>query len=76
VSLTAFLFGGLSAIASYRLLKLPLSVIAGRLGLMCLGALSVYLGLGQGGMEHMIVYPLLAWGAGFGGYLIGQDEKP
>jgi hypothetical membrane protein len=80
VSLIAFLFGGLSAIASCRLLKLPFSVIAAILGLMCLGALvlfmtKVYLGLGVGGMERMIVYPLLAWGAGFGGYLIGQPEK-
>ena len=80
VSLIAFLFGGLSAIASYKLLKLPFSVIAGILGFMCLGALvpftaNIYLGLGQGGMERMVVYPLLVWGAGFGGYLIGQPEK-
>jgi hypothetical membrane protein len=80
VSLIAFLFGGLSTITSYRLLKLPFSVIAWILGLMCLGALilftgGVYLGLGEGGMERMIVYPLLVWGAGFGGHLIGQTEK-
>jgi len=80
VSLIAFLFGGLSAIASYRLLKLPFSAIAVILGLTCLGALvlstaNVDLGLGVGGMERMIVYPLLMWGAGFGGYLIGQSEK-
>jgi hypothetical membrane protein len=80
VSLIAFLFGGLSAVTSYRLLKLPFSVIVGILGLMCLGALvlftaNVYLGLGKGGMERMIVYPLLVWGAGFGGHLIGQPEK-
>jgi hypothetical membrane protein len=80
VSLIAFLFGGLSAIASYRQLKLPFSVIAGILGLMCLGALilfmsGVYIGLGEGGMERMIVYPLLVWGAGFGGHLMGQAEK-
>jgi hypothetical membrane protein len=81
VSLIAFLFGGLSAIASYRLLKLPYSVIAWILGLMCLGALilyggGVYLGLGKGGMERIVAYPLFMWGAGFGGHLIGQAEKP
>jgi hypothetical membrane protein len=70
----------MSAIASYKLLKLPFSVIAGILGLMSLGELvlftvNIYLGLGEGGMERMVVYPLLVWEAGFGGYLIGQPEK-
>jgi hypothetical membrane protein len=80
VSLIAFLFSGLSAIASYKLLKLPFSVIAVILGLMDLGALvlssgEIYLGLGAGGMERMIVYPILMWGAGFGGHLIARPEK-
>jgi hypothetical membrane protein len=80
VSLIAFLFGGLSSIASYRLLKRPFSVIAVILGLMALGALGlfgaqIYLGLGVGGMERMIVYPILMWGAGFGGYLLANHEK-
>jgi hypothetical membrane protein len=80
VSLIAFLFGGLSSIASYRLLKRPLSIIAVILGLMTLGALglfsaNVYLGLGAGGMERMIVYPVLTWGAGFGGYLLANSDK-
>jgi hypothetical membrane protein len=89
VSLIAFLFGGLSAIFSvicsyvhkFKLVKMPFSVIAVILGLMTLGALAlfaggIYLGLGKGGMERMIVYPLLMWGAGFGGYLIAHPEKP
>jgi hypothetical membrane protein len=80
VSLIAFLFSGLSAMASYKLLKLPFSVIAVILGLMDLGALAlssaeIYLGLGAGGMERMIVYPILMWGAGFGGHLIAHPEK-
>lgn len=32
------------------------------------------LGLGPGGIEHLIVYPTLLWGIGFGGYLIGSSE--
>jgi hypothetical membrane protein len=81
VSLIAFLFGGLSCIASYRLLKQPLSIIAVILGLMGLGALGLFigqinLGLDVGGMERMIVYPLLMWGAGFGGHLIAFPETP
>jgi hypothetical membrane protein len=80
VSLIAFLFGGLSSIASSRLLKRPFSVIAVILGLMALGALGLfaaqtYLDLGAGGMERMIVYPILLWGAGFGGYLLANHEK-
>jgi hypothetical membrane protein len=89
VSLIAFLFGGLSAIFSvicsyvhkFKLVKMPFSVIAVILGLMSLGALVLFitgmdLGLGLGGMERMIAYPLLMWGAGFGGYLIANPEKP
>lgn len=33
-----------------------------------------YLGLGPGGIERMIVYPALMWLAGFGGYLVTQQE--
>ena len=80
VSLIAFLFGGLSAIASYKLLKLPFSAISVIMGAMSLGALALFaakidLGLGAGGMERMIAYPILTWGVGFGGHLIGQPEK-
>jgi hypothetical membrane protein len=80
VSLIAFLFGGLSSIVSYKLLKRPASVVAVILGLMTLGALGlfgtqIYLGLGAGGMERMIVYPILMWAAGFGGYLLANSEK-
>jgi hypothetical membrane protein len=80
VSLIAFLFGGLSSVASFRLLKKPLSFIAVVLGFISLGALVLFagaidLGLGLGGMERMIAYPILLWGAGFGGYLISYSEK-
>lgn len=88
VSIIAFLFGGLSAtfsaICSYvhefKLLKTPFSVIVAILGLMSLSAMAlfagkVYLSLNFGGMERMILYPLLMRGAGFGGYLIASPEK-
>jgi hypothetical membrane protein len=88
VSLIVFLFGGLSAIFSvvcsyvhrFSLLKMLFSVISVILGLMTLGALvlfvgKIYLGLGAGGMERMIAYPILMWGAGFGGYLIAHPEE-
>jgi len=79
-ALIVFLFGGLSAIYSYKLMKLPFSLINVILGLMSLLAsvlyvVNQYLGLGVGGMERIIVYPILIWTIGFGGYLIAYPEK-
>jgi len=88
LSVITFLFGGLSAIFSvlcsyvhkFPLVKMPFSVINVILGLMALAALGlfaggIYLGLGAGGMERMVAYPILLWGAGFGGYLIAYPEE-
>jgi hypothetical membrane protein len=88
VSLIVFLFGGLSALFSvicsrvhrFKLVKTPFSVISVTLGVMCLGALLLFaakmdFGLGVGGMERMIAYPVLIWGAGFGGYLLAYPEE-
>jgi len=87
-SLLTFVFSGLAAIFSvlcsyvhkFPLVKMPFSAISVVLGLMTLGALGlllgrVYLGLGAGGMERIVVYPVLMWGAGFGGYLIAYPEE-
>jgi hypothetical membrane protein len=89
VSLIAFLFSGLSAIFAvicsyiheFKLMKMPFSAIAIILGLTTLGALvlfvgKIYLGLGVGGMERIVVYPVLMWGAGFGGYLMAHPDRP
>ncbi len=75
---TAFSFGGLSAIVSYKIQKPPLSYFSVLLGVMSLVALTIYgsgtfLGLGKGGMERMIVYPTLLWAVGFGGHLNGYS---
>lgn len=78
VSFIAFFFGGLSAIAIYKLVKAPfayLSVLMGMISLIAL-ALSIseiFLGLGPGGMERMIAYPLLLWVIGFGGNLMSSE---
>ena len=79
-SLITFLFGGLSAIVSYKMQKPPLSYFSVLLGTLSLVALvlfgsGTYLGLGKGGMERMIAYPTLLWGVGFGGYLIGYSKN-
>jgi hypothetical membrane protein len=79
-SFFVFLFGGLSAIFSCRLMKHPFSIIGILLGLMSLLALilyieNIYFGLGVGGMERMIVYPILIWMIGFGGFLIAFSKN-
>ncbi len=78
-SLITFVFGGLSAIMSYKLQKPPLSYSSVLLGALSLVALalfgsSAYLGLGKGGMERMIAYPALLWAVGFGSHLMGHSR--
>jgi hypothetical membrane protein len=88
VSLITFLFSGLSALVSvlcsrvhkFPLVKMPFSALSIIFGFMTLVALTLfgmgqYLSLGAGGMERMIAYPALMWGAGFGGYLIAYPQE-
>ncbi len=80
VSFITFLFAGLSAILAFRILRPPLSYVSVLLGVGSLAALGLYisknfLSLGKGGMERMIVYPVLTWGIGFGGYLLGMSQS-
>lgn len=75
VSLIVFLFGGLSAILSYRVQETPLKYASILLGILTLVALTLftvgyYASLGPGGMERMIAYPALLWFVGFGAYLM------
>ncbi|GGP21996.1 membrane protein [Thermocladium modestius] len=79
-ALIVFLFGGLAAIASYKLQGSPMNIISIILGLLTLSSLALYvtghyLGLGPGGMERMIVYPALLWGAAFGAYMVGRADS-
>lgn len=79
VSLTAFLFGGLSAIFAFKLVKAPFTYFSVLLGITSLTALvlfisEVYLGLGPGGMERMVAYPVLLWATGFGGNLMSSQK--
>ena len=78
-ALIAFFFGPLSAIVSHKVQEPPFSYISVVLGVLSLVALvlfvaTVYLGLGPGGMERMIAYPIILWGVGFGGSLIGSQS--
>ena len=86
-SLITFVFAGLSAIVTFRFQKSPLSYISLALGVISLislvlyvpdgGAFGTAIGIGPGGLERMIVYPVLLWSVGFGGHLMGQEDvKP
>jgi hypothetical membrane protein len=75
VSLIAFLFSGSSAIAAATLQRPPLAYFSVILGVSALLALAlfgarIFLGLGPGGMERMIAYPVLLWLVGFGASLM------
>jgi len=79
-SLIVFLFSGLTALVTARFQKKPMFYFSIILGLFTLLALflyvgSEYLGLGAGGMERMVVYPVLLWSIGFGGHLMATEEK-
>jgi hypothetical membrane protein len=75
-----FLFGGLSEIFSFALIRFPMSIVVIILGGLTLASsvlfvLEIYLGMGPGGMERMIVYPVILWAAGFGGYLMASERR-
>lgn len=78
-ALVAFLFGALSAIVAYRIEKPPISYISVILGVISLVAMVLFgsgnfLGLGRGGMERVIMYPILLWAVGAGGYLLSSPQ--
>ncbi|MHB2036593.1 MAG: DUF998 domain-containing protein, partial [Nitrososphaerales archaeon] len=80
VSLITFLFGGLATVLSYQILKSTLRFFSVIMGVMTLGALilyssKIYLGLGLGGMERMIAFPVLFWGLAFAGFLLTQTPE-
>ncbi|HKZ93843.1 MAG TPA: DUF998 domain-containing protein [Candidatus Bathyarchaeia archaeon] len=76
-SFVAFFFGAVSAIAAYMIQKSPIRYFSVLMGVMSLLALILFatrndLGLGIGGMERMIAYPIILWAIGFGGYLMNH----
>ncbi len=80
-ALIAFIFGNLVAILAYRVERAPLRFISPILGILGLAALALGLsgndlGLGFGGMERMIVYPVLLWTVAFGGSLMTVPSAP
>jgi hypothetical membrane protein len=82
--LIAFVTMVSAAIMSYKFVKSPLSYISIILGAVTLSAIVLfmlgqgnsdfYLGLGLGGMERFIIYPMALWLLGVGAYLIGDSS--
>ena len=74
-ALTAFVAGGVAAIASTRVSSGPLRIASALFGaatLVFLFGSSVFMGwLGDGGTERWVAYPVVIWMIGFGGYLLG-----
>ncbi len=78
-SAITFLSTGIQAILVFRVVKAPMSYFSMAAGVATLGAAALYgtktyLGLGQGGMERMVVYPVLLAGIGFAGYLLSSGD--
>jgi hypothetical membrane protein len=84
-SLLIFLSLGLAALTLFRFQKAPLSYFALVLGIITLISTVLYapdggvsfggqLGIGPGGLERLIVYPMVVWGLGFAGQLMAMED--
>lgn len=74
-----FTSGGLLAVTGYYVFRGPFSIISPVLGIISLTAmiflaLNLYFGLGMGGIERMVAYPLIIWGLGAGAYLMSPGK--
>jgi hypothetical membrane protein len=80
-ALLAFIAGGVAAIVSITVQKPPFSILSAILGVITLATLALYTilgddspmaGLGIGGVERWVAYPILIWVLSFGGYVMGR----
>ncbi|MEM4281750.1 MAG: DUF998 domain-containing protein [Candidatus Caldarchaeum sp.] len=77
MSLITFLFAGVAALYGLRVFDRLVGLLSAVAGLVSLAALALfisgnYMGLGHGGMERLIVYPVLSWGLMLSGYLLSK----
>lgn len=80
-ALMAFVFGNVASIYSSKVVRPPLSYIFVIFGLVGLTALALFIagahfGIGEGGMERMILYPAMFWVMCYGGYLLADESRP
>ena len=84
VSMIAFVFSALTAIAVFRVTSAPFRFMSLSVGLLSLIALVVsFLGdsspiaqsIGIGGVERWVVFPMILWLAFFGGHLLASGHR-
>jgi hypothetical membrane protein len=85
-AMATFVSGGIAAITASRVTTAPFRYVSLLLGVVSLLTLGTYMlvgdagplaDLGIGGVERWIVYPIVLWVTGFGGYLAGRaDGQP
>lgn len=82
-AMLTFSSGGVAAILSAQFLASPFRYVAIVLGAVPLANLVLFMflgdsyfvaGLGEGGLERWVAYPILLWMAGCGGYLLALDK--
>ncbi len=77
----AFVVGGIIALITFRIAKAPLSYISAILGVITLVAffsseiLGTTFGFGHGGIERIVVYPIVIWAMLLGGYLLNESNR-
>jgi hypothetical membrane protein len=77
-ALVIFVFGGVAAITSYKIVSVPIRYIFALLGIIALTFLFFYKffsrDLGAGGAERWLFYPIVFWMTGMGTYLLGIKD--
>lgn len=78
-SALTFVAAGIQALLVYKVAKPPYSYFSFLAGVVTLAATvlygtDTYLGLGRGGMERVVVYPVLLGGIALGGYLMALAD--
>ncbi len=74
-----FFFGAVAAIFAYKFEKAPFSYLSAVMGVLSLASLPLFFftdfdfGLGPGGIERIVAYPILLWAIAFGGFLMSDS---
>ena len=78
-AMITFIFGGIAAITSSKIIDSPfryISICFGIIALVCLFFANFFIPiLGDGGTERWIAYPIVMWLTGLGGYLLGTKSS-
>ena len=79
VSLMAFIFGGISAIVTYRLVHVPFKYVSLLLGVFTLVSLVLLIAgfrqqFGNGLIERLVAFPEIIWLMTSGGYLMNSRQ--